>query len=435
MKYFPLWIIAALIILVMVWFGLREYKMSEEIVVNTYTEWFQINPSVAMDAKGNFAVVYASQYQDGDQFGIFVRQFNKDGEPVWPEQQVNTFTRDHQKDPAIAMDPHGNFIVVWESWYQEGQRYEIYGQRFNTIGARIGGEFRINDFTPGYQRDPSVALDARGNATVAWLGWAHDGAQGYKVFSRQFSNKLEERIPETIVDRYIVDEQEIPSIEMIPLRDKYGDIQVTHESEQESVVVVVDAQGNYMIAWVEFLGRDGDRAGVFARRFDQSGEPVGDSFQVNNYSRDEQTEVSADMNDRGESVIVWQSEGQDGSGLGVFAKRYDVSGDELSGDIQINTTTKAGQKHPVVALDQDGSFIVVWQDELRDGDETGIFAQWFSQSGARLGEEFQVNLTTKSWQEEIGVDVHNGHAAISWMSARGDADDIMVRLFEKPVGF
>jgi len=41
-----------------------------EFQINTYTDNEQVTPAIAGDAQGNFVVVWASKYQDGDWRGF-----------------------------------------------------------------------------------------------------------------------------------------------------------------------------------------------------------------------------------------------------------------------------------------------------------------------------------------------------------------------------
>jgi hypothetical protein len=63
-----------------------------------------------------------------------------------------------------------------------------------------------------------------------------------------------------------------------------------------------DAAGNFLVVW---SGSDGAANGVFARRFDNTGMPRGDEFQVNTYTTGNQFSPTAAMNDAGDFVVVW----------------------------------------------------------------------------------------------------------------------------------
>src|SRR5262249_14175194 len=67
---------------------------------------------------------------------------------VGTEFRVNTYTTNDQLAPAVAMDAAGNFVVVWQSNNQgpTGSGYDIYGQRYNAAGSAVGNEFRVNTY-------------------------------------------------------------------------------------------------------------------------------------------------------------------------------------------------------------------------------------------------------------------------------------------------
>ena len=53
--------------------------------------------------------------------------------------------------------------------------------------------------------------------------------------------------------------------------------------------------------------------------------PLGDEFQVNRFTTSEQASPSIAMNETGHIVVAWHSQGQDGSGFGIFAQRFQLS--------------------------------------------------------------------------------------------------------------
>ncbi len=58
-----------------------------------------------------------------------------------PQLQINTYTTSAQRNPAVASDAAGNFVVVWES-YQDGSYQGIFGQRYDVFGTPQGPSSR-----------------------------------------------------------------------------------------------------------------------------------------------------------------------------------------------------------------------------------------------------------------------------------------------------
>ena len=67
------------------------------------------------------------------------------------------------------------------------------------------------------------------------------------------------------------------------------------------------------------------------------------------------------------------SSGQDGSGFGVYAQRYNASGAAVGSEFRVNTTTASNQSAPSVAVDADGDFVVAWQSSGQDGSSFGVY--------------------------------------------------------------
>ena len=56
------------------------------------------------------------------------------------EFRVNTTTASSQEYPQTASLADGGYVVVWNSNNQDGSQYGVFGQRFNSSGAAVGGE-------------------------------------------------------------------------------------------------------------------------------------------------------------------------------------------------------------------------------------------------------------------------------------------------------
>jgi len=148
--------------------------------VNTYTTGTQNDPSVAMDADGDFVVVWESDGSGGTDTSGYSTQgqrYDAAGTPQGSQFQVNTYTTSTQFVPSVAMDADGDFVVVWTSYGSGGTDMSfgsIQGQSYNAAGSAVGSEFQVNTYTTTGQNDPKVALDADGDFVVVW----HSNASG-----------------------------------------------------------------------------------------------------------------------------------------------------------------------------------------------------------------------------------------------------------------
>jgi len=143
---------------------------------------------VASDVAGNFVVIWSSA--DGSDAGVFAQRYASTGAPLGGEFRVNTYTTNNQGRnvlaPSVASDAIGNFVVVWGSDGQDGFFAGIFGQRYASAGTPLGPEFRVNTYTTNDQTQPSVGADGAGNFVVVWNSYAQDGSVD-GVFGQRFA--------------------------------------------------------------------------------------------------------------------------------------------------------------------------------------------------------------------------------------------------------
>jgi hypothetical protein len=157
----------------------------DEFLVNTTIANDQRNASVAIDADGDFVVVWQSFSQDGASYGIYAQRYNAAGVAQGGEFRVNAATDDSQSSASVTMDEGGDFVVTWHSYGQDGSSEGIYAQRYNAAGVAQGGEFLVNTTTANSQSSASVAMDDGGDFVVAWQSYGQDG-DGDGIFMARF---------------------------------------------------------------------------------------------------------------------------------------------------------------------------------------------------------------------------------------------------------
>ncbi|MBI4782732.1 MAG: hypothetical protein HY785_15630 [Oscillatoriophycideae cyanobacterium NC_groundwater_1537_Pr4_S-0.65um_50_18] len=168
-------------------------RIGSELQVANATAGSQDQPTVGIDATGNFVIAWRSSDSDG--LGIYARRFGASGDPLGQEFQVNSTPSDSQTTPSIGMEPEGKFAITWASNGQ-GSGYDIYAQRYNPAGKRSGGEFRVNQIQNKAQTDPAIGMAANGDFVVGWVtnnqGRDTDiSAQRYQVATPPPSGNIE----------------------------------------------------------------------------------------------------------------------------------------------------------------------------------------------------------------------------------------------------
>jgi hypothetical protein len=217
----------------------------QEFRANAYTTGNQGPSRIAVQPNGNFIVVWTSRDQDGSGDGVFARRFFADGSPRGAEFRVNTFTTGHQGAPNVADGADGAFEVVWASTHG-GTSHDVFGQRYDAAVGPVGGEFQVNTYTTGRQFlfdfGGAVALDAAGNFVVTWLNapdWMVDPGD---IFGQRFDASGNRMGGEFAVNQSTV-------------------------GWQDAATVGSDGAGNFVVTSFDRAGHDGSGWGAFARRF------------------------------------------------------------------------------------------------------------------------------------------------------------------------
>lgn len=383
-------------------FGGSGRVSANETRVNTYTISNQSNPSVAMDADGDFVVSWESYGQSGGAYAmsdVYAQRFNSNGSPVGGEFAVFATSWD-QRNPATAMDSAGNFTIV----YEHNQRistidnFEIWGKRYNTNGVFVDNLLVNSD--PGDQRFPSIAMNSIGIFVVSWS--SNDGNEN-GIYARRYNNAGTAQ-----GDAFLVN--------------------TSTDGEQTNSSTAIDGGANFVVVWEDRGGLDGDGFGIFAQRYNGSGTTVGNEFSVNTSTTGNQLNPSVAMSDYGNFIVVWEDRGgNDGDGYGIFAQRYNASGGAVGDEFRVNTYTTGNQSNPSVAMDNVGNFVVSWESFGQDGSLQGVYAQKYNISGAVLDTEFRVNVTSTGSQRSSAVAADNsGRFVTAWQGPDGNGDGVFI---------
>ena len=316
--------------------------------------------------------------------------------------------------PAVATDAAGDFVVVWDrmmnTWDATAQVYkndlDVEVQQFNKFGQPQGGEFTVNTH--------AKVVDNQSITTFAYNG---DQTEGTVAMDANGDFVVVWAGTGYDTNGNLLDASGI----FAQIYDSNGKavgspflVNQTTAGPQDDPAVAMDANGDFVVTWTSADSRDVD-GGIFARRFNVQGVALTGDIQVNSTTANRQENSNVAMDGSGNFVVVWQSDQQDGNSWGVFGRRFAANGTALSGEMAINTYTTSAQDNPAVAMDSAGDFVVAWQSFGEDGSGYGIYAQRYSSTGVKAGSEFRANTTTANWQITPDVAMANtGTFTITW---------------------
>ncbi len=150
-------------------FDATDTPRGPEFQVNQEALGDQGEPDVAIDDQGRILVTWTSP--DGHGTGVFGRRLDLDGIPISDEFRINTEITGNQEMSSVAMDSRGDSAVVWQSNVQDGSGYGVFLQAFRPNGDRDPEspvETLVNQTTDGNQYLPTLDLSDSGVIGVAW---------------------------------------------------------------------------------------------------------------------------------------------------------------------------------------------------------------------------------------------------------------------------
>lgn len=370
--------------------------IGSEFRINTFTLGDQFSDGVAALANGGFVVTWTSNNQDGDSYGVYGQRYNASGGKTGVEFRLNTHTTDWQYGSVVAGLTNGGFVTTWTSLNQDGNSYGIHGQRFDANGSKAGSEFRVNTTTENAQDDSAVAALAGGGFVVTWSSLNQDGSRS-GVYGQRYTATGSKAGGEFRVNTYTSGGQ-------------YND------------GITALTNGGFVATWTSDL-QDGDSSGIFAQRYDASGNKTGKPFLVNTYTDDIQEDSAITTLADGGFVVTWTSLGQDRSGYGIYGQRYTANGDAVGAEFRINTYTSNWQYGSSVTALEGGGFAVTWVSYGQDGSEYGVYGQRYDANGVKLGSEFRVNTYTNNWQySSVLTSLTGGDLVVAWTSGRDGSE-------------
>lgn len=368
------------------------------------------------------------------------------------ESLVNTTTSGTQTtvtNRQVATDASGNYVVVW----QTGNT--LYGQRFSSTGTKLGSEFKMSTsgglFTT--VSNPQVAMNDSGAYVVSWYEY-NPGILGlilpsWTVYMQRFnaagtSQGVTQVFNNLSLLSFSGDPQMYPSVSM----DNSGNIAVVtrdgsevdiewynasgsetgsarvdsgNGNTKDQVSVAMTAAGT-VVTWTE-SGTE-----IYGQLYNASHGAVGGNFHVNTTTSGNQTQSSVGMDSTGAFVVSWT--GTQGGTNDIFAQRFSNTGAKVGSEFQVNTTSTDSQVASSISVDASGAFLIAWQSNLQDGSSTGIYVRQYQADGFAGLYDQLVNTTTTNAQSTPSVAFKGTQAVVVWNgNGTGDASGIFAQRF------
>jgi len=209
------------------------------------------------------------------------------------------------------------------------------------------------------------------------------------------------------------------------LSNRFNDmtVQAGDRGNQFLPSISMAPNGDFAVAWMDSSENSAGTYQVLTRGFELSGRPKFPGITVNSQIGSSNQNPDIAIGSEGQFVVVWENH----NGYGDFDVKmvgYNADGTEYFGEITVNSVSTGNQTSPAVAIAEDGTFIVVWEDDADNNGKSEILMAGFHPDGSKRVSDAQIN--TQSGGNQNNPDIvmkSDGDGVIVWESDN-EADDL-----------
>ena len=400
-------------------------------VNNTENDKDYLDPDVAVNDKNQFLVVW-SDGRDG--YKIYGQIIDENGNFVGYNFMIsdeNLYS--YQIQPAIASNSK-EFIVAWSDG-REGSMYDIFAQKLDQDGNKIGKNFIVNaDSQTVSKYNPDIAIRKDSSYIVTWYFYKN-GLYTPASIVRDKNNQILSSQIEVSDSSYISMNNYYPQASVADsgfivvwyrinnnnyniigqLLNSAGEkidsnfvINDASTSSRYSPAVTADSSGNFVVTWYDYRN---NYAQVYGQKF------VDDTISGANFkiSEDQLTSsksfVSCGINDGDNLVSAWLDYGNP-TEYRIYSRLLDSSDQPVAPSIRVDIDSlSSSETDPALKVMNDGSFIVVWTDKRNRTYKT--YFQRYDADGNPLGTNVNNDDRGAQYNPKIAL-LKDGNFLLIW---------------------
>lgn len=323
------------------------------------TAYFELNgqdtPDIAMNASGQFVVVWESHEQDGDVNGVFAQRYNAGGQPVGGEFQVNTTSAGEQDDPSVAIRDDGSFVVAWTHNADDNEENtKVHYRAFTADGNPVSDSQAIGTYNTN---EVHIAASSSGEVTIAW---------------EDDDFNIQNVGPASIIKFQRLNNSSIP----------IGNVgSVTHDNSVDSFDVAYLANNQLVFGWESsndayFNIYNSSNAAIFA-----------EGQRASTASSDEVDHVSITSNGTDHFALSWDSD-EITSNDSIYSRIFSYSNAVLSStpEVQVSQNISGDYDNDNdsahLAMASNGDLVIVWDTQEHPEDIVyGVFGKLLTKNG------------------------------------------------------
>jgi len=328
----------------------------------------------------------------GYYYQIHARGLLASGTQAFADRTINSQADGQQDLSGIAADQSGNFVTVWQDDLDINGYYQILMRGFNADGKQRFSQRTVNSIGAGQQLKPQIAMADDGSFVVVWEDDA-DGNGHFEIEMRGFSANGSESFAQTTVNTP-------------------GDGRVEPQ-------IAMAGDGRFVVVWQDDVDKNG-YSQILMRGFNANGTERFSQRTVNSIGADQQLKPQIAMADNADFAVVWEDDADGNSHHEIEMRGFNANGSEKFAQRTVNLAGD-GRLNPEVGMADDGSLVVVWQDDADKNGYHQVLMRGFNANGIERFSQRTVNSVAAGQQTmpHIGM-LSSGGFMVVW---EDDAND------------
>lgn len=299
---------------------------------------------VAGLADGNFVVVWDAYVNGANLYDVNAQVFDGDGNPVggafWPGA-----TSDYEYLPAAGALSSGDFVVSWTKAPADGSRSgRVYARRYSSRGVVKSNELLVNSSADSQSNSSVVGL--ANEEYVVVMDRVNWGITGWDVVGYKF-NASNGQVAGFVASSDTLNIQWYPSAARL-------------------------SDNRFVVVWTDVNREKATR--VQGRIFDFDCNAIGGEVTINGSPPWDRSRSGVAGLDDGGFAVAWSGVNAEGN-RDVLVQRCDSSGGRAGDEARLSHDG-GDQQHARVAK-RDGGFVVVWESDGEDGSGWGVMGRLF----------------------------------------------------------
>lgn len=165
--------------------GIAQWGLNGMVICNDSAD--QSTPNLCTDGAGGFILAW-SDLRSGAERDVYAQRISSEGQVLWTNNGIpvaNKPNREHNE--KITSDDNGGAFVVWEQWEEASQTWNIAIQHINAVGERLwnGDGVMVSDYVAN-RLNPKLQKDKQGGVYVVWQEM-HNGLD-YDIYVQRFNS-------------------------------------------------------------------------------------------------------------------------------------------------------------------------------------------------------------------------------------------------------